>query len=259
MLPQAERSISLLDEGYSLALRSRAARLRAGNAGWWRRQFREVISTSDAMLVLCNFFVSSGPTVIASEIEVADDLLSRLDAGDVSRLSEILRDVVAPLASFGARGRVDVSAMPDSLSPVVVSLLGSVMPRRVRVELGDRFLVDYAGDHELALKFSLSMAVDAIRGSRDQVDRRLWETVKGLATRLGEESRVEIVRLAERTVRNQLTFYDLPVDLARSIVRNSSTPESLLVLAERVCEADTFERAESLAAVAQRAGWFASL
>jgi hypothetical protein len=242
---------SLLDHAAPLCRRARWARLKAGNATWWREQLAAASADCDVMFVLLMALTWGGPTVLAKLAGEIDGMIAGLPREDWSRLYRGIEH--ARLGSGRSHELIDLKALslPPSLDARTVGALGLRVTSEVADALYDRFLTDYQGCDVAVLGFCQNAVI-----RRAESDPSTWQNGLALVARSYAKGAVGDRYFGYHFARNALS---LPLDVAREIVEHADTyPRELVYVAEYTCRMDVATRIDPVGEVAEQDGWFHS-
>jgi len=241
-------STSLVDHSASLCQRARYARLRAGNAAWWLRQFEAVDDQSDACLVALISSLWASTNVLVTLSEAWERVLFLLTPKRREWIVEVIRDM-----RRWRNNSVQVQKsheIPDSLSDSAIAILGTRLPQPDMTRFYRDRLGQYDGSDACVVSFCSAESVGVA-----MVDASHWPQALRMIERqysLGGEQ-------GSLLLREQLGsgIYTLPIGIARQIVETPVRyPQVLVYAAEEQCR-----RAGPITAVwdvAEVEHWFAS-
>jgi hypothetical protein len=239
----------LFDSSKSLARRARYARLRAGNAGWWRKQLASATTTEQRLFAALLFTTWGGPATLVSLAPDLDEVARSLSEADWSRLLEAVevavqtnmeRQPIRPL-------ELDVTSLPASLSPQAAVLLQVRARGDASVEIYKRFLREYNGEDPSVWEVCQRTAVRLLRGKSGDA-QQLQVIAKAYSK--------GVAAFARRPMREDLE-HSLPGTAAKQIAEHPDKyPGYLVALAEAYWRNEVGRKITPVGKKAKMDGWF---
>ncbi len=233
----------LFDDSVDVVDRIQYARLQAGNAAWWKKQFASMDLEKRQIWAL-TALTFCGPATLARVCSELDDVVESLNARESDRLVGSLEQIRGWL---GVYRDVRVDLLPAVMSPRLAAVLTIWSTGGVRREIVDRYLSAYIGDESYVHEAIFKCALEGIQSGHSdwgvEIDRikRAYRATHDSMGHLG------YVRSPE----------NMPVEVARKIASNAvSYPIFLVRVAEISMRRALAERTVPLSRVAEHGGWF---
>lgn len=243
------------DASAPLCPRMRAARLRAGQAGWWSRTLQSAVEPKDVMMAILTASVwASGKTLIAVIADL-EEAVSRLDDDQWKKVADTVTSIQWHTRNFG-NGRLTksrfVAEVPVSVSERTLPLFVSRGSADARQSLYERRLAAYRGTHRVTLEAAQTVAFELMGGERCDWTRELAVVAHAYEHGVLGES-----VLVDRFYRHARSESRIPRDIAARIVEGAEKYPSMLVQAAQiVCAAAAAKELVSVGSVARRDRWF---
>jgi hypothetical protein len=243
------------DDTKSLCRRSRYARLRAGTATWWPKQFHAAQSILQKLHVSQIWLTWASENTIIQSFYQFDSFMADLQDGDWGRFFDsVERGIALTLTQSGDRLlELKLPSLPESISPRSCVALALQTPPRTQVALYRKYLADYTSNDPRILQFCQNSAVLLI-GLGDEH----WEHSLGMIAQCFAKGVVskpstyqQFMGRAKKSV--------IPIEHAIHIVKYSDQyPGFLVAAAESTCREDVARKIVPVGQVAEKEGWFAT-
>jgi hypothetical protein len=241
----------LLDKSRSLCRRARYARLRAGTAKWWEKQFDAAADELDLVLINLILLTWGSHRTIAELAGRIEEALERLPAKVWQRLMRGVRLSVLMVGEHVRENALpfDVDVFPTSLSTIAAAALGIRAKADVGQKIYLKYLASYQGHDRVIWGFCQRAATELLFN-----DAANWQAYLSVIERsYAEGAAFEAAGRPEYSRRADTL--DLPV--ARAIAEQPDKyPGQLVSMAESVCRRDVASRITPVGLIAQRDGWF---
>ena len=176
------------EDSKSLCRRSRYARLRAGTAAWWPRQFHAAQSTLQKLQVSQLWLTWASENTIIQSLPQFESVMAELEDGDWTRSYDSVEHGIAlTLTQSGDRLlELNLKSLPDSISPRSCVALALRTPPSTQLTLYRKYLADYTSDDQRILQFCQNGAVlllgtgDGTLGAFAASDRALFQKGRGV-------------------------------------------------------------------------------
>jgi hypothetical protein len=242
----------LLNPATPLCQRSRFARLRTQNPGWWSSQFENARTRDDILFASLVCLTWAGLDVMEKQAESLNNLVSRMEEEDWYRLdSSLARALMMRRRSLP----LDSKQLPSGLSPRMVAALCIRATRDCTTELCEQYLREYDGFDKVVLQRRLDWAVHSIIVDPSASNWRMNLPILASCHSRGED--ILGYPLYRKHARDMSTF--MPPDVARQILENSdSYPFVLVQAAELSYRQWIASQMPSVAQTAEQEKWFAA-
>ena len=238
---------SLFDRDASICRRARYARLRSGNAAWWKRQLGLVSDANERLFFAILFFSWASSSTLATLVGEVGELIGD---GDTAFWRLVLRAIGGVPRGRNSTSLVfDVASLP-ALSERVVVALAARCAHESRVRLFERFLFTYKGRDPLVLELSQKMAL--LRLADERADHKELLSLISRSYQAGVVSDDYALPRAERG-----TALGWPAAVSEAIMdRPNDFPAFVVAIAERICHARIASRVRPVGQVARDEKWF---
>jgi hypothetical protein len=248
--------LDLFDRSLDLCQRARYARLKAGNARWWKDTWAlEPRDRDEELFRLTLFLYTAGVSAFQAVTGVVEKTVSSLSPAEFKLVADTLADIgdgVGPWDRRPPRRKLRIEQLPASSR--VAALIGFSENVNTRWGIYDLFFREYHGSDPIVTRFCVEAVAHRIAANRD-IQRDMWET---------------LIRHLDRGYRGELPFLEdmfnygrippLPHDLARQVLSSGeSYPYGLVLSAERALEQVVFEKRAPLLRLAEEEEWFSDL
>ena len=242
------------DNTKSLCRRSRYARLRAGTATWWQKQFNAAADVLEKLQISQMWLTWASENTIKQCFQQFDSVLANLEEVEWGRLFEsVERGIALTLSQSGDRLlELNLSSLPESISPRSCVALALRTPPKTQVALYEKYLAEYTSDDPRILQFCQDSAV----------------TLLGIGDEYWEQSMRMIAHCFAKGVVSKPSTYQafmgrgkrgIPIEHAIQIVKSSDQyPGFLVAAAESTCREDVARKIVPVGQVAEKEGWFAT-
>ncbi len=242
------------EDSKSLCRRSRYARLRAGTAAWWPRQFHAAQSTLQKLQVSQLWLTWASENTIIQSLPQFESVMAELEDGDWTRFYDSVEHGIAlTLTQSGDRLlELNLKSLPDSISPRSCVALALRTPPSTQLTLYRKYLADYTSDDQRILQFCQNGAV-LLLGTGDEH----WEHSLQVIARCFRKGVVS-KRSAYQQFMTRAEKRVIPLERAVQIVKNADQyPAFLVAAAESKCKENVARKIVPVGQVAEKEQWFA--
>lgn len=237
-----------LDESQSLVKRTRYARLRSGNANWWKKTLVEADSDirDHALLV---FIKWSTVKALRDLLYLIDDMINVLDEEIVRKLYETLNNTSRNAAPKKGYKLVLESLLTEEVCDNTAFLISTKLDHYSTSILFQKRFMMYNGDNCAIHDFNRKMSLEIFLSSK--MNMEYLDYIREL--------------YAKSSLRKKRDDYnhggfkgvEIPLKIARVIMSApESYPRLLVTLAERACKTSANSNIVPVGIVAERDNWF---
>lgn len=236
------------DDSKSLCKRVRNARLKSGNITWWRQTLNSTKSIEFTTLVCLTWCTPK--TLIElypSLIEKFDDVNGIKIKPFVTKLKKVTQ--VSLLDSMQQK-LITKWLSNNKIDCRFIYLLSFRFPEQSRGEFIYKFLKNYDGDVQEILKQKLDyLLYDFLHKSHTEAKLNEIRNVYSKIKRYDNQN--------SRYRTDYQNHLELPIELAKSIMKEfKQYPESLAVIAERICRRYAYKQNMPVGEIAKAEKWF---
>lgn len=241
----------LSDRDAPLCRRARYARLRAGHAQWWKREWEKINSLEDAMFFNLLLISWASVTSLTHLMPQINSFIEGLSYPEWARLLRSLRDAVS---SFDREERGRSSSMDwantPGVGPRLTTLLLLRLGRISRRLAYESYLQDYRGDDPLILRECQQIVLNSVFHGKTN-----WAAALPIISRT-YKSGIESERYSIPMFLRRTRKLSLPLDIATEILTKADQfPGFLIASAEHSLQGIIARQIEPVGVVVEREGW----